>query len=158
VLHFTTATLLQPGRLLLALVGAWGILFPLALASRWFWRTPAFWLMWLAATAQVFVSHDIERVVVYAFPVMIAASCFTIEGLAKWLNVSRWWLWVPVLALELSWSYGGGPIYFFTLDWASWPLMALALIAAGLIVGIRIRQRGRRTEQALAAYNKHDSP
>jgi len=132
---------IEPGRLLLAMVGAWGVLLPLALASRTFWRTPAYWLLWLAATAQVLVSADIERVVVYAFPVMIAASGETIENLAKRWRLSRWWLWTPVFALELSWIYTAGPIYFFTLASLHLPLMGLCLIAALSLISIRIRQK-----------------
>ncbi len=140
LLYDTIGSLVYPMRLVLALVGAWGILLPLAFASRWLWGTSACWLFWLAATAQVFVSHDIERVVVYAFPVMIAASCTTIETLAKRWHVARWWLWVVVWVLELTWTYTYGPRYIFTLAPLSLPLMALLLVAALLIVGIRISQ------------------
>lgn len=102
-------------RLLLATVGTWGILLPLACAALRFWRSPANLLFLLGATAQVFVSSDVERVVVYAFPVIIAACCCTIEHLATAWRVSRWLLWLPVFALELSWSYTYAPDYFFTI-------------------------------------------
>ena len=135
--YVTVDSVVNPIRLVLAFDGAWGILLPLAFASRWFRHCPAAWLLWLAATAQVCISYDIERVVVYAFPVMIAASCWTIETLAKSWHISRWWLWMPVFALELSWTYTYGPHYFFTL--APMRLAFLSLFAAAALSIVCVR-------------------
>lgn len=116
---FVNQQALQQGlmgqRMLLATVGTWGILLPFACAAPRFWRTPANLLFLTAVTAQVLVSSDVERVVVYAFPVIIAACCCTIESLAASWRVSRWLFWLPVFALELSWSYTYAPDYFFTI-------------------------------------------
>lgn len=136
---FTALTLMHPVRLLLALVGTWGVLLPLAISARNFWCQRACWLFLLLATFQVFISGDIERVVVYAFPVMIAASCACVEDLANCWHISRWWFWVPILALELSWPYTYGQDYFFTLEGLRLPLMGLFLIATVSIVCIKIR-------------------
>lgn len=143
----------MPERLLLALVGAWGVLLPLAMASPAFWRNRAFWLLWLFATAQVLVSSTIERVMVYAFPVVIAASCDTLASLAKRWNISQWWLWLPVLLLELSWSYTTGPIYPFTITSFHTFFMIGLLVAALVAAGSVWRQQQRQAEQIVPAWS-----
>lgn len=141
-----------------ATVGAWGALFPLALLQVWHaprvWRKyPAFVVLIGAATAQILISWDVERVVIYAFPVVIATSAFEIEHLAQRWRCSRWVLWLPVLAIET----------FFWVSFAGWSVLArnpgtywplddpLRLVAsvfllstAGIVIWLRWKLRGLR--------------
>ncbi|HEY7347615.1 MAG TPA: hypothetical protein VH599_04795 [Ktedonobacterales bacterium] len=134
-------------RLTQATIGAWGILLPLAVYALGFWRTHAHWALLALASAQVFVSVDVERVVIYAFPVVIAAACFGVEALADRWRVSRWLLWLPVLALELSWYYSYAPNYFFTivsLHDAFVFAFALVLLVEGILFAALWRRRKQR--------------
>lgn len=129
-----------PARLQVATIGTWGILFPLAVWHLWhpasLWKRHACWLLLLLATAQIFVSGDIERVVVYAFPVMIAASSFTVEEFMQRWHVSRWILWIPIYLLEVTWLYIWAPIYPFTLTgiWHSCEVLLIILLAVATLV------------------------
>lgn len=147
-------------RLIAAVAGSWGLLLPLALFA--FRRTTVgvvrttglTWREWtalgafvLAATAQMFVSVAVERVVVYAAPALIIAACFGVEELAKgtarWLRLSlpvaRWAVWTPVLLAQLYWAlpYAGWrsvsnvfpPTFFSDLDWPHRILLFAVFIA-----------------------------
>jgi len=73
------------------------------------WRSLAFVSVLVITYAQLIVAANTGRLVVYAFPVMIAAAVFEVEYLAGRLQVSRWLLWVPALTLELVWwAYKAG--------------------------------------------------
>lgn len=99
----------------------WILLLPFAalqlIHPPYVWRWPAFALVLLGATAQVLVATDAERVVVYAFPAVIAATAFEVRYLAQRFRVSQAWLWGPLLLFELWWwfvTYGArtdGTIY-----------------------------------------------
>ena len=67
------------------------------------WRSLAFVSVLVIVYAQLIVAANTGRLVVYAFPVVIAAAVFEVEYLAGRLQVSRWLLWVPALTLEFVW-------------------------------------------------------
>jgi hypothetical protein len=67
------------------------------------WRWPAFTLLYLGASAQFLVATEVERLAVYGFPVLIAATAFEIEHLARRFRISRWWIWTPLLLCQLAW-------------------------------------------------------
>jgi hypothetical protein len=70
-------------RLVTATWGTWGPLLPLALPALV--RRPAHGLLALAATAQVVVSADVARVVVYGFPAVLPAAAMTAEAAARYV-------------------------------------------------------------------------
>ena len=87
--------------------GTWGILLPLAVlqtlhAPRVSLR-PSFFLLFLAATAQVLVAVNSGRVVVYAYPVVIAAALFEIEYLAAQYRFPRGLLWTVIALAQAPW-------------------------------------------------------
>jgi len=88
-------------------VDAWNILLPLAILQvihrPRVWRSLAFVSVLVIVYAQLIVAANTGRLVVYAFPVVIAAAVFEVEYLADRFQVSRWLLWVPALTLELVW-------------------------------------------------------
>jgi hypothetical protein len=88
-------------------VDAWNILLPLAILQiihrPWVWRSLAFVSVLVSVYAQLVIAANTGRLVVYAFPVVIAAAVFEVKYLAGRLQVSRWLLWVPALTLELVW-------------------------------------------------------
>lgn len=118
---------------LLATVGTWGLLLPLALWHAWqprtLWRSPALLSLLLLCYAQLVVASDVERVVVYAFPVVIAAAALAVEDLSARWHVSRWALWGPVLLVQVTWSYTYAP----SLPWILAPLHGLGLLLASLL-------------------------
>lgn len=92
-------------RLVDTFAGTWGILLPVAALQlvhrpRVLLR-PSFLVLGVAATAQVLVSINSGRVVVYAFPVVIASCAFEIEYLVRATRLPRWLFWGPVLVLEV---------------------------------------------------------
>ena len=92
---------------------AWNILLPLAILQvihrPRVWRSLAFVSVLVIVYAQLIIAANTGRLVVYAFPVVIAAAVFEVEYLAGRLQVSRWLLWVPALTLELVWwAYHAG--------------------------------------------------
>jgi hypothetical protein len=94
-------------------VDAWNILLPLAILQvihrPRVWRSLAFVSVLVITYAQLIIAANTARLVVYAFPVVIAAAVFEVEYLAGRLQVSRWLLWVPALTLELVWwAYRAG--------------------------------------------------
>jgi len=94
-------------------VDAWNILLPLAILQiihrPRVWRSLAFVSVLVIVYAQLIVAANTGRLVVYAFPVVVAAAVFEVEYLAGRLQVSRWLLWVPALTLELVWwAYHAG--------------------------------------------------
>lgn len=127
-------------RLNQATIGAWGPLFLLALLHlrhpHSLWRSPACISLLACATVQIVISADVERVVIYAFPVILAASGFEIEYLAKRWHCSQWLLWGPVFALELAWRYTYAPVYWWTLAPAAQVAVTglLWLLLAGLLL------------------------
>lgn len=106
-------------RIQLAFIGTWGILLSLAAWHIWhsqsIWKNHACWLLLVLSTLQVLVSWDIERVVVYAFPVVIAAASFSVYDLAKRWNISMWAIWLLIYVLEVTWQFTYEPPYFFTI-------------------------------------------
>jgi hypothetical protein len=99
--------------ILSATVDAWNVLLPLAILQLIHrprvWRSLAFVSVLIIANAQLIIAANTQRLVVYAFPVVIAAAVFEIEYLAGRLQVSRWLLWVPALTLEFVWwAYRAG--------------------------------------------------
>jgi hypothetical protein len=88
-------------------IDAWNILLPLAILQLIHrprvWRSPAFVSVLVVVYAQLIIAANTQRLVAYAFPVMIAAAAFEIEYLAGRLQVSRWLLWLPALTLEFVW-------------------------------------------------------
>jgi hypothetical protein len=97
------------GRAIATTVGTWNILLPFAalqlIHQPRIWRSWAFSLVLVAASLEPFVSGDVERLVVDAFPIMIAASVFEIEYLAQRTGFSRWLFWVPALGVGATWWY-----------------------------------------------------
>jgi hypothetical protein len=94
-------------------VDVWNILLPLAILQvihrPRVWRSLAFVSVLVIVYAQLIVAANTGRLVVYAFPVVIAAAVFEVEYLAGRFQVSRWLLWVPALTLELVWwAYKAG--------------------------------------------------
>ena len=88
-------------------VDAWNILLPLAILQvihrPRVWRSLAFISVLVITYTQLIIAANTARLVVYAFPVVIAAAVFEIEYLADRLQVSRWLLWAPALTLEFVW-------------------------------------------------------
>ena len=142
-------------RLLAAVVGTWTALLPLALLQRW--DAPTFWVKYypfaifvVVATAQIFVALDVERLVAYGAPAIIAACCFEAETLAQRWRTSRWMIWLPVLAvLAAVWlPYAGWPtpanayVSLWLLGWPYWLLsVGIAILAAYVVIGRRWRMR-----------------
>ena len=94
-------------------VDAWNILLPLAILQvihrPRVWRSLAFVSALVIVYAQLIIAANTGRLVVYAFPVVIAAAVFEVEYLAGRLQVSRWLLWGPALTLEFVWwAYHAG--------------------------------------------------
>lgn len=94
-------------RFVAATIGTWGLLLPLAVLQLFhsprFAASPAWVLLFLASLAQIVIATNVERTVVYSFPVVIAAAAAEVEYLAARYQFSRWVIWLPVLLLELSW-------------------------------------------------------
>lgn len=137
-------------RLLRATVGTWGILLAPALVAGAFWRRRAPVAFLGLVTLQIVVSFDVERVVAYAFPVVIAAACFGVDALTRDRPGLRWPVWIAIYALELGARYAYGPTYPFSLS----PGLALfiPLAAAVVAVAIAVRQSwSRRAAPPLAA-------
>jgi hypothetical protein len=139
------------GRLLAATAGTWTMLLPVALLQRWhrphFWRKdPAFVVLLVTTTAQVFVALDVERVVAYGAPAVLAACCWEIETLAQRWLVSRWLLWLPLLGTQAyMWlPYAGWPapvtayVAVWLLDWPHW---VPAIAGFALSVALLVRRR-----------------
>jgi len=126
-------------RLLRATLGTWGILLAPALVAGAFWRRRAPAAFLGMVTLQIVVSFDVERVVAYAFPVVIAAACFGVDALTRDRPGLRWPVWIAIYALELGARYAYGPTYPFSLS----PGLALSipLVAASVTVAIAVRQR-----------------
>ncbi len=86
---------------------AWTLLLPFAALQvahpPRVWRSWAFALLFLGACAQCLVATDVARLVVYAFPVMIAAVAFEVEYLTQRLRVASIWWWSLILLVELVW-------------------------------------------------------
>ncbi len=101
-------------------------LFPLALLQLRhhpnFWRSLACSGFLLGATAQIIVSTDVERVVVYGFPVIIAACCWEVEWIAR---AARWAAWLPWLVI-------------WAIEAPVWGLYALPVVAAPDALPIRL--------------------
>lgn len=126
--------------------GAWGMLLPLAVWHVWqrrsFWRSPAMLSLLVFCYSQLIVASGAERLAMYAFPVVIAASVAAVEDLSLRWRVSRWAIWTPILLVQLTWSYTYPP----PLPWVVLPLhrpeivlaMILTLVAAGWHVYRRI--------------------
>jgi hypothetical protein len=108
VTHFTIFPPRAVPRLLSATVGTWGLLTPLAALQLVHpprtWRRPEFVYLLLLATAQVFVSGDVQRVVVYGFPVIILAAAAEVDFLSDRLGWRPWMLWAPVIIGQVLWS------------------------------------------------------
>ena len=64
---------------------------------------PSFLLMFIGATAQVVVATNTSRVVVYAFPIVIAAFLYEIKYLAMLARIPHALLGGSVLAAHLLW-------------------------------------------------------
>jgi hypothetical protein len=148
-------------RLLAATVGTWTVLLPIALLQ--FWHAPRVWDRWpmllvlvAGAAAQIIVAIDLERLAVYGFPAVLAACCFEVEYAAEHLRVSRWLLWLPILAAQVYWwlpyagwrhPYDGFP----TLGVLDLPHQALTLfIAAAVAVTVLAMSRH--------AHARHTTP
>lgn len=132
-------------RLALATLEAWTVLLPFALLQLVHpphaWRSPAFALLFIGAAAQVLVATDVARLIVYAAPVVIAACAFEVEYLAGRWQLSRWWLWGPLLAIQLAWWFGlYGKWYDPSKTAAVVPCLALTAVAAALVAW-RVRDR-----------------
>lgn len=142
-------------RFLAVTVGAWLVLFPTALLQMWhpprFWRQSVAWsLLAVLAAAQMLVATDTDRLAVYAFPAIIAASCFEVEHLAAQWRVSRWALWLPILAVQGYWwlAYAGwmaGSVGVPTLGMLDRPHLNLAaavlILTAGSVIYARLSMR-----------------
>jgi len=94
-------------RLVDTFAGTWSMLFPIA-ALQFMHRPrillrPSFLVVLTASTAQVLVSINSSRVVVYAFPVVIAAFVFEIEYLSRETHLRPWMFWIPILVLQVPW-------------------------------------------------------
>ena len=93
---------------------AWYLLLPIALLQLThpprLLRSPAWGWLLLSATAQILIASDGDRLVVCAFPAVIAAVCFEMSWLAARLQVSGTALWSLLLAVQaLFWiPYGMG--------------------------------------------------
>ena len=104
--------LLLSYRLLGVTVGAWLLLFPLALVAllwrRSPWRPHVAWvLLGIAGLAQVFVNTDNDRhAVLVAAPAFVLAACLGVERLTTRWRCSRWAIWGPVLVIQAYWSLG----------------------------------------------------
>lgn len=132
-------------RLALATLEAWTVLLPFALLQivhpPHVWRSPAFSLLFVGAAAQVLVATDVARLIAYAAPVVIAACAFEVEYLAGRWQVSRWWLWGPVLAIQLVWWCAiYGKWYDPSKTASVVPCLALTAVAAALVAW-RVRDR-----------------
>jgi hypothetical protein len=106
----------------------------------------------VAATAQIFIALDVERLVAYGAPAIIAACCFEAEWLAQRWHVSRWVVWLPVLAVQaIVWlPYAGWPapanayVSLWLLGWPYWVLAgAIGVVAAYMTFGRRWRVRAQ---------------
>jgi hypothetical protein len=153
-------------------VDAWNILLPLAILQLIHrprvWRSLAFVSVLILANAQLIIAANTQRLVVYAFPVVIAAAVFEIEYLAGRLQVSRWLLWVPALTLEFVWwAYRAG---FHTagdvFDAATEHLAATAteqilLVGATvltiIVIGILIFERARQRRRVPTGQDAQDA-
>jgi hypothetical protein len=131
-------------RLVRATFGTWGILLAPALAAGAFWRRPAPAAFLGLATLQILLSFDVERVVAYAFPVVIAAACFGVEALARERPALRWPAWLGIFALELGARYAYGPTYPFSLPRGL--ALSIPLVAAAGTVALVLRQSWARRE------------
>jgi hypothetical protein len=140
----TLARELVLDRLVRATVGTWGILLAPAFVAGAFWRRPAPAALFGLATVQILVSFDVERVVVYAFPVVIASACFGVEALARERPALRWPAWIAILTLELGARYAYGPTYPFSLPRTL--AISLPLTAAIVTLAIRLRRSWARRE------------
>ncbi len=99
-------------RAMAATAGTWGILLPvalLALRRPGIMRSWATWILLIGATAQVLVSWDVERVVMYGFPVIIAAVVTE--------EFRHWVVWALLLLTQSWWwlSFAGWSDYFHIL-------------------------------------------
>lgn len=95
----------EGARLIESLLGAWGIMLPLAVLQLrhvpQFWRTySTFLVLAIGAILQILIATDLERLVIYGFPAIIAACCFEVEYLAARWQCSRWYFWLPVFFIE----------------------------------------------------------
>jgi len=131
-------------RLVRATFGTWGILLAPALAAGLFWRRPAPAVFLGLVTLQILISFDVERVVAYGFPVVIAAACFGVEVLTRDRPLYRWPAWIAIFALELGGRTAYGPIYPFSLPRGL--ALTIPLGAASVAVAIGLRQSWKRRE------------
>lgn len=108
VTHYTIFPPRAVPRLLSATVGTWGFLAPLAALQLVHpprtWRKPEFVYLLAIATAQIFVSGDVQRVVVYGFPAIILAAAAEVDYLCRRLAWRPWTIWLPLLAAQAVWS------------------------------------------------------
>jgi hypothetical protein len=132
-----------------SMVDAWSVLLPLAalqlLHAPRVWRMRSFIILLAGAYAQMFIASDVQRLVVYASPVVIAACAFEVEYLARWSTISRWWFWGPTLLLEAVWWLGTyatwyravrTPLVLVLIGHSIWVVLLIECAFAGAI-GVR---------------------
>jgi hypothetical protein len=100
-------------RLLLATGSTWNIVLPIAALQLFdrprVWRSPAFLIPTVIATAQIGIALMTERIVVNAFPFVFAALAWEIDWLASGIPAKLIGLWAVVLVAQLPWvlHFGG---------------------------------------------------
>lgn len=122
---------------------AWSVWLPVAVLQLWhppcLWRSLPFATLFTLATAQILAATHTERVVVYAFPAVLAACALEIEYLFRARPTPIPLVWGGLLACSSFWLVRYAQLV--SLPGTAWASLAL-LIAAGamMIVGHRMRR------------------
>ena len=123
----------------------WSVFLPLAVLQLWhpprLLRSLPFALLIALATAQILVARDTERVVVYAFPAVLAALAFEIEYLFRARPSAIPLAWGGLLACSSFWLVRYARLG--TLRGTAWVSLGLLIAAAWLMIVTHRRWRGK---------------